>query len=188
MSILICLATNCAILSNVERPSTVDLRCGSYCLYVGLRALGLARISFADLEAALGQPTANGYSMGQLREVAEREGFYALGVMTSPERLSLREPPFICIARIDGSHFVLITDIRDGEVSIIDPPRKYELPIYTLRARWDGTALIVSPNEVVSEERLSPGSAWTTVLFGVSVLLFLIGTGTCACRRRRASV
>lgn len=133
----------------------VDMRCGAYCLYISLKALDLPVRSYADVEAKLGPPSPSGYSLGQLSDVAQQYGASRLGVVTTPNNLARRRNPFACIARLGKNHFVNIGAVADGKAMIIDAPRKYELPLDTLRADWDGTALLLSTGPLVPEEELA---------------------------------
>ena len=151
-----------------------DLRCGSFCLYVSLKALDFSVASFEEVEQRLGPPGGVGYSLGQLDEVAKDYGAYTLGVQTSPENLRRRPGRFACIARLDEAHFVNIAEIEDREAYVVDPPRRdFRLPLDTLRARWDGTALLISPDPLVPEEDLPRD-------FPLLLVLVLVGGGMLA--------
>lgn len=181
-----------ALLMTAANPATqadgeLDLRCGSYCLFLCLNALGEGDLKFAELERQLGQPTANGYSMGQLAELAQKRGFHTLGVVTNTDHLLARDRPFACIARIDDAHFVTLANIDDGTARIFDPPRTYDLPLDTLRARWDGTALLISPAPLLAEEDLPSGSGTGQVAWVLP--LIVVGTAVAAVfLRRRAAL
>jgi ABC-type bacteriocin/lantibiotic exporter with double-glycine peptidase domain len=145
----------CGLVSvGADTSSSVDMRCGSYCLFLCIRSLSQPTLAFAELERQLGQPTSNGYSLGQLAEAAERNNLHTLAVVTNAERLLARPRPFACIARIDKTHFITLADVRDGNAVVFDPPRTYVLPVETLRARWDGTALLISPKPLLPEEEI----------------------------------
>ncbi|MGH7140876.1 MAG: cysteine peptidase family C39 domain-containing protein [Pirellulales bacterium] len=153
----------------------VDMRCGAYCLYVSLKALDLPVQSYADVEAKLGAPSATGYSLGQLADVASGYGAATLGVVTTPERLLRRSRPFACIARIGDDHFVNIGGVQKDAAMIVDAPRNYELPLDTLRRQWDGTALLLSTSPLAPEEALR-GRNWTSVVAtGVLGLVLFAG-------------
>lgn len=162
--------------------SPPDLKCGSQCLYVSLKALDFPVGSFAELEAKLGQPSAAGYSMGQLSEAAKLYGAEVLGVETTFENLRRRPGRFACIALISKSHFVNFADVEDQQTYVIDPPRDYKLPLDTLRTRWDGKALLISHEPLLSEEDLPrPFPRW--ILFsGVGILV--IGVASLCVKRR----
>ena len=133
---------------------TPDLRCGSYCLYISLKALDLPVKTFEDLEQKLGQPSAAGYSFGELEEVARSYGVQTLGVETNFDNLRRRPGRFACIARIGGNHFVNIVAVDEKRAQIIDPPKQYQLPLETLRTLWKGKALLLSNEPLLSEEDL----------------------------------
>jgi ABC-type bacteriocin/lantibiotic exporter with double-glycine peptidase domain len=122
----------------------VNLRCGSYALYVCLTGLGLTQDTFADLERKLGPPGAAGYSILQLEEVAKDYGANTLIVETSIDNLKSRREPFGCIVLLKRSHFVALYDIDGDRAYIIDPPREYSVPLDTFRALWEGKALLIA--------------------------------------------
>lgn len=161
----------CVLLIAAAEPPAADetdLRCGSYCLYVSLKALDVPVESFETLEEQLGEPTvAEGYSLAQLQESAEHFGAHTLGVQTTIEDLRRRPGRFACIAHIRGHHFVNIAEIDEEEALIIDAPREYRLPLDTLRAEWDGTALLISDSPLLPEEEL-PHPIWYRVLIAVA--------------------
>jgi ABC-type bacteriocin/lantibiotic exporter with double-glycine peptidase domain len=143
---------------------TPDLRCGSYCLYVSLKALDFPIASFAELEEKLGQPSAAGYNLGQLDEVARGYGAQTLGVQTNLENLQRRPGRFACIALIDKHHFVNFAKIDEERVFVVDPPQEYTVPLDTLRSRWDGRALLISTDPLMAEEDLPRGFPYRLVL------------------------
>lgn len=150
-----------------------DPLCGANTLYVSLKALDADVGSFGELRQTLGEPGPQGYSLGQLAEAAQSYGMQTLGVETSAGNLSRRPGRFACIAHVGENHFVNIADVKDGMVSIVDPPRSYTLPGETLSARWDGTALLISPTELLAEEDLPGPFPWTQAAVGVLALLAL---------------
>ena len=150
-----------------------DVRCGSYCLFVALDALGLAPDEFEALEGSLGPPDPRGYSMEELRRQAEQLGAETLAVKTSLENLARRKAreSFCCIAFLDGeSHYVVLSDTESGSVSVVDPPQSYELPAETLGALWSGEALLLSTEPLTPEADLGGG-------FGTVALVLLVVAG-----------
>ncbi len=182
-----CLAIVTGLAPTVSEPPS-DLRCGSYCLYVALKALDVEIGSHEELEQRLGQPSGAGYSLGQLKEAAESYGAQTLGVQTSIENLRRRPGRFACIAHVRGNHFLTITDIHGREARIIDPPREYSLPADTLRSQWDGTALLISNVPLIHEEDLPRQSGFWTWAGVVVSLLAVLGVGMLIARRRREPI
>lgn len=163
-----------------------DPLCGANTLYISLKALDADVGSFDELRASLGKLRPQGYSLGQLAEAAESHGMHTVGVQTSAENLSRRPGRFACIAHVDDNHFVNIADVKNGMVSIIDPPRSYTLPAETLSARWDGTALLISPEPILAEEDLPRPLPWRWV--GAALLACMaLYTGWVLLRKRRAA-
>lgn len=158
----------------------VDMRCGSYCLYLSLKSLDFNVPSYAEFEIKLGAPTVRGYSMEQLYLTAEEYGASTLPVVTTIEVLQRRSERFACIARIGTNHFVIISRVADGTAQIIDPPSKYHLPLDTLRTQWDGKALLVATGPLASEESfarlgllpfgLGAGASLCAIIFGGTFL------------------
>ena len=69
---------------------------------------------------------------------------------------------------------------------MLDPPRSHSVPPATLEARWEGKALLVSPNPLASEESLVPADLTLWYAAGAAALLAAIGL--IVVRRRRAVV
>lgn len=154
-----------------EEPPN-DLRCGINTLYVGLRALDVEVASGPDeLEQKLGTIPADGYSLAQLADVAESYGLHTLGVQTTPENLTRRPGRFVCIAHVQGSHFVNVANVQDGVVSIIDPPREYTMAADAFRTLWSGTALLISPDPLLPEEDLPQPFNWRPLLIAALAAL-----------------
>lgn len=167
----LCLVVLAAVAVPVEEP---DLRCGSYCLYVSLRALDLPVKSYESLEGKLGQPSSAGYSLGQLDEVARSYGAHTLGVQTSFDNLVRRSGRFACIAHLKGGHFVNIGEVHDREAYMVDPPNAHVVPLDTLRARWDGAALLISNEPLLREEDLPWRFPWQRLLLGAGLLAAVV--------------
>lgn len=168
-----------------QAEDTIDLHCGSYCLYVSLKALDVPVETYGAFEEQLGEPTvAEGYSLAQLQESAEHFGAYSLGVQTTIENLRNRPGRFACIAHVRGHHFVNIAEITEEDALIIDAPREYRLPLDTLRSLWDGTALLVSDAPLLREEELPQPINGTLLLGGIAAAIILMGTAAFALRKR----
>jgi ABC-type bacteriocin/lantibiotic exporter with double-glycine peptidase domain len=153
--------------------STPDLRCGAYCLYVSLKALDVEGVTFGEIESRLGPPSAAGYSIGQLDELARHYGLQTLAVRTNTGNLRLRRQPFACVALLKGGHFVNLAEVDDSTAFVIDPPREYALPSPTLSSVWDGTALLLARDPLEAEEAL--GSRWRPWWMGAAVLSGVVG-------------
>ena len=178
-------------------PPRSGVECGTYCLHVAQKGLG-GDASLATVRRATGEPTAAGYSIGQLRDAAVRLGLHARPVRTSLSRLRRRRDRgerFACIAHTDatggehgdrGGHFLLVTGRdADGLVRVIDPPRSLSVEPAVLNARWEGFALLVSARPLVAEAQLRGGGgdrlpvASAVALAGLAVIL-----GACVMRFR----
>ena len=171
--------------------------CGRHCLAVVLRIFGDGEENQRldqEIDAALGPPAQAGYSLGELAEVAESRGLHTRLVETGPENLLRRPRPFQAIAHVDGGrHFILIGDL-DSETetaTIFDTagvPGVTRTDWAVLRERWDGTALLVSPEPLLAEEDLP----WTTAMWltgvglpALAVGIVVVGIAGWFLRRRR---
>lgn len=158
-----------------------DLRCGSMCLYIGMKSLGAPIPLFDDVERRFGPAGPMGYSLDQIRVVAEQFGIHATPVVTNLDNLTRRQRPFACIAHLKTGHFVLIGDITDKSVFIVNPPYvAHELPIATFLTQWDNRALVLSSHEVQPEEALNRQFSMWQLIAIVSSALLLIATYLCA--------
>ncbi len=135
-----------------------NLRCGSHCLYVGLKSLDVSVRSFEEFEKIIGQPGKHGYSMDDLSSAAQKLGAHALGVETTLDNLTYRKGRFACIALLERGHFVNVYDVdRDKKrVWIIDPPEKREMQADAFQAIWTKKALLISDKPLESEESIRP--------------------------------
>jgi hypothetical protein len=159
-----------------------DARCGSYCLFVALKGLDVRVPDFEQFDAELGYPPQGGHSLQDLAEAAAKYGVHHLGVETSIDNLELRRQRYACLALLRQGHFVLISDFNDREVTIIDPPNWNSIPRSTVSAVWDGTALLLATEPLVSEGELRRPSPlkWYALLavgglavIGVAARMFL---------------
>lgn len=157
----------------LEAPSG-DILCGARCLYVGLVALGLDPGEYSDFLEKCGKVDPRGFSIGQLEEIAKKHGARTLAVKTTLENLKLREGPFVCIAHIDGDHFVNVGDISDNMVWVINPPQESSVSCEVFKKRWEGIALLLSQSELVREEDLRQPDTRKWWLISVSVLMGIV--------------
>jgi hypothetical protein len=174
-----------------QAAAAPEPRCGSYCLHLGLQALGIGPSSFEELEAKLGTAIPGGYSMDQLARVSEAYGAHTLAVRTTVEGLRHRPDAFACIALIQasrGPHFVNVYDITDTEVLIVDAPDAYAMPISTFRQVWDGTALLLGAQPLTREEDVKAPRGWSSLALGGLALASLAIVGGLALRRMARGV
>lgn len=181
---MILLASLALLATDVSPPDT-NVQCGAYCLYCSLKALDFPVKSLADVQSRLGPETPSGYSLGKLDEVARSYGAHTLGVQTTVEHLEARDGRFACIAYVNDKHFLLIADVANGRASVVDPPREYVLPVQTLAARWDGTALLISPSPLEPEPSLTQSADRKWLIVGTTVLV-LVAVAVTVWRRRGA--
>ena len=165
---------------------TVNTECGYYCLAVGLRTFGLGKAG--ALRDRLGDPGEAGYSLSELAAAAEGAGAHALAVRTTLDGLRRRTEAgdrFAAVAHVDGNHYVVVTEIApDGRVEVLDPPGAYAQPPATFNARWDGAALLVSPDPLTPEADLAP---FPTVAVALTLAGVACAAGAVVLWRRRRS-
>ena len=165
--------------SNSE-PDTADVRCGGFCLLVGLESMGVS-LTYDQLERKLGNPPPAGYSLDQLQKEAADRGLKTLTVETSLENLIARKESFVCLTVIEPGHFVLLADMDDKNVTIVDPPRTYQVARDAFVPIWSKKALLISRAELSSEEwtkhRIGVRSAiiWLACLLVFGSLVFGLG-------------
>lgn len=182
-----CLLAASCLTAAAVCPGAPPLRCGSQCLYVAAKALEKAPPSFAALEELIGSPTASGYSLEMLKTGAERLELHTLAVATTFENLRWREGQFVCLAHLDGDHFVLFSDVNDSHATIIDPPTSYRLPLSTLNTRWQGAALLISTAPLESEAAITERIAAYRVAVRILVVfagILVVGCAVYVVRRR----
>ncbi len=146
-----------------------DMLCGAKCLYTGLVALELDPGEYPEFLEKCGSVQPQGFSIGQLAEVAEKYGAQTLAVQTTLENLKLREERFVCIAHVDGNHFVNVGDVNDSSVWVVNPPVESSVARELFTNRWEGYALLLSKSELVREEDLRQPWGWKWMLGAVGI-------------------
>lgn len=86
-----------------------------------------------------------GFSMLDLKNVAQRLGYAAEGVMLPQQAVSALDGPVILLLRKkDLNHFVVLKGVSQGRAFIADPARgHFRLPLYELFSQWAGETLIL---------------------------------------------
>lgn len=152
----------------------VEPRCGSNCLYVAMRLLDHPLDSLTKLEEVLGEPSPKGFTLAELSDAARHFNVETLGVETSFQNLTRRTGRFACIAHIDSGHFVLLHQVEKGKVTVVDPPRVYDMPLDTMRMRWQGKALLLANVPLAREETLNRNLPWTVIIVGAGVAVVCV--------------
>ncbi|HWE39097.1 MAG TPA: DUF1573 domain-containing protein [Isosphaeraceae bacterium] len=153
---------------------TADLRCGSYSLYIALKAIDRAPPTFEDLEKTLGSPGPGGYSMKQLEDGAKQRGAQTIAVETTLDNLRWRREPFACITLINDNHFVVFYNIDDQYVYYINAPHEVKLPIDTFRPVWSRQCLLIGPEPFAPEESIRRPWSRAWILGGVLGIAFVV--------------
>jgi ABC-type bacteriocin/lantibiotic exporter with double-glycine peptidase domain len=157
-----------------------DPLCGAECLYTALVALDVEPGNYADFLQQAAPTDPRGLSLGRLAELAEERGLSTLLVETSLANLRRRrdEPPFVCLAHVDGDHFLLIGDIQPQTVWTIDPPAEREVAAAVFQQRWRGHALLLSRQPLRPEAELPVARDWWWLggpLIAVGGLIYGVG-------------
>ena len=148
-----------------------DLLCGVKCVYVGLISLEVDPGTFSSFVQKCGVPDARGYSIGRLEQVAQSFGVSTLSVQTSLDNLKRRKNPFVCVAHVDGHHFMNLIDANESVVWVIDPPQEKQIAKELFAQRWNGTALLLSRTPLVPEESLRTFPLWIYLPAACGVLV-----------------
>ncbi|MBN3064915.1 hypothetical protein H5A21_12680 [Pectobacterium aquaticum] len=87
----------------------------------------------------------NGFSLLDLKQQVERLGYSAKGVKFDVnDELILSEPMIIPIEGPEYIHFVVLDGINKESAILYDPEvGKVNMPIYELKHRWKGYALLI---------------------------------------------
>lgn len=178
--LLFCLSTNLQI---AEKPrNSIDVNCGSYCLYISLKSINSYNESYSELSTSLGMPGIEGYSMLQLKRQAETVGVNALAVDTNINNLIKRFDfeDDIAIALMKNDHFVVLYKIANDTAFVVDAPNSYRVPLSTFDQQWTGKVLLISKGVILPEEkiestaRIAYYSKITAVVFVSCFVLFII--------------
>jgi ABC-type bacteriocin/lantibiotic exporter with double-glycine peptidase domain len=162
-----------------------DVECGLRCLYVASVALGNTE-DYEQLRQAAPKPASSqGYSLLQLRDMADSMGFQTLLVSTNADQLQARSQRqrFACIAWLSEQHFALVADYRDRRVLVVDPPKKYWSDTIVFSHKWPGQALLIATEPLLGEDELYPLPWKMFLIFSLGITIVAAG-GTLALRKR----
>jgi hypothetical protein len=151
----------------------VSAKCGSFCLFVALRSLDLIAEPYSRFEKHLPPPPVDGYSFGDLEQIAHQFGAHTLALEADLETLSRLDGRRACIAYLN-QHFVIVSNIDKSRdtVSIIDPPARYNRTLQQFRRTYSQRALVIAPQPIAPP---SSGSAWRTALGIICTAAAVIG-------------
>ncbi len=94
--------------------------------------------------------TKEGFSMLNLKQLAERLGYVAHGVklpITAAEKL--KGPIIILLKTEESNHFVVLKGAKAGRAFITDPARGHlRVPLWELARQWNGESLIIGRKDV----------------------------------------
>lgn len=144
-------------LEGIERQ-TLDYSCGAAALSILLSNYFNDPIQEKDLlsdiifhlsDENLMKSMAEGFSMLDLKRVAERLGYKADGVRLPKGAASALGGPVIILLRTNKlNHFVVLRGVKEDRAFIIDPSRGHlRMPLRQLYQSWAGEALILSRDD-----------------------------------------
>jgi ABC-type bacteriocin/lantibiotic exporter with double-glycine peptidase domain len=170
----ICYATSCfaaePVGTNVTNSQPL---CGASCVYVALNALDVNVTSFESLLERLPEVAMAGHSLGDLAKVAQSYEMKTLAVETTLENLERRSERFACVAHINEAHFVLISNIGAGHVTLMDPPYEKTIDRDVFSNSWNGKALLISAGDLVPEDKL--GGRFPEAVLCVIIVVCAVG-------------
>ena len=164
--------------ANTEKTASSggDPLCGYKCLYAGLLALDYNPGKYQDFLEKHASTDSQGASIGELEDLAKSYGAHTQAVQTSLKHLVCREDKaerFVCIAHVDGSHFVNIAEIQGPAIWIIDPPIEGQIAEPIFSKRWAGNALLVSREPLIAESALRLPSPWKWLAGSAAIVITL---------------
>ncbi len=129
-----------------EKDALARSMCGPRCLYLAARTCG-KRVSLRDMVSLAGTTMERGTSVGNMVSAARDLGLGAAVAKTDLAGLASHEGACILIAD-DERHFLFLAgiDADAGVLSLIDGLRLRTLPLESLRRRWNGWAILISPD------------------------------------------
>lgn len=184
IAIFLACTPRCA-LSDDARDLSHDPLCGVKCLYSGLVALDLQPGEYPSFLEKCGDVDARGFSLGRIEEIAKECGATTLAVNTTLDNLQLRQERFVCIAHVDGTHYVNLGDVDGNQVWVVDPPRDGMIATEVFAKRWDGNALLLARTPLAPEEELRRPVRWGWIMASGAIMIG-IALGSFL-RNRRAS-
>lgn len=141
-------------LEGIERQ-TMDYSCGAAALSILLsKYFGdsyeeedlLSDLIYHLSEEELSESMEKGFSMLDLKRVAERLGYRADGVkLPQGAGAALRGPVLILLRTRGLNHFVVLRGVKENRAFIIDPSRGHiRMQVHELYKYWSGETLILS--------------------------------------------
>ncbi|MGY2224671.1 C39 family peptidase [Pseudomonas gingeri] len=168
---------------------TLDYSCGAAALSLLLNrylddpvteAQILADIVLRLPESERLERVTDGFSMLDLKSVAENLGYTADGVLLPPQAVhALKGPVIILLRRKQLNHFVVLKGVGQGRAFLADPARGHlRMPLHQLLREWQGETLMVSregfglpdqhPLGIPARHDLSPETDTVRILQGLS--------------------
>ena len=161
-----------------ERPRRPH--CGLYCLYSVLR-LGGQKLDYRDMVRPEYFGSQGGSTLAELRRGAVDYGLGA-EVMSRLSTRALRCCPYTAILHVkpypearEYNHYELFMGTEDGKAKMFNPPEAPRLVSFQeLAGRWDGAALLLSPNPLNVDKVLTADRQRLLLCGIVGVLALLV--------------
>lgn len=175
----------------ISEDSSPDLDCGALVSYVACVAFGPVKESYKTFVENLGTRSDAGYSLLQLQRGIESQKLKSLTIQTDyhtldhffqQSRSGRAVGPIVAIVRLDGNHFVLLTEFRKNGVMVCDFPSEAEyMTAKDFNSRWkDGYALLIARENLTF--LVHKNAVWPWLLGLISFLL--LGWGAIFLRKK----
>jgi ABC-type bacteriocin/lantibiotic exporter with double-glycine peptidase domain len=146
--------------------------CGAYCLAIAAKSLGKS-CTINDVKRALSKPPASdGYSIDEVSQAAQKLGLHTLCLQTTVEGISGRRDSFCAICLLKEKHFVIAAGFQDGDVILVDLPKRRRIPVAEFERLWSGKAILVS-TEPLAVRRV--WFEWRHIWISLVLIAILLG-------------
>lgn len=136
------------------KMQTLDYSCGTAALSILLKSYFedsyeeqtiLSDIVYRLSQKEMLERMTEGFSMLDLKNISQRLGYLADGVMLPQSAITaLNGPVIILLRKQNANHFVVLKGATQGRAFIADPVRGHlRIPLYELFSQWKGEALIL---------------------------------------------
>ena len=159
-----------------KKNNTGHPHCGLYCLYSIMKIEG-QEIDFKNLVKPEYLGSRKGSSLAELEQAAKDFGLNAVPIarLTPEDLKSITYPTILHVKsgyeQKDYDHFVLYMGNKNGKALIFDAPSEPALVEYgSLAPRWDGNALMISSEPLVTSKIAATSRKRLALYAGLAVL------------------
>lgn len=174
---VIAIALSSMLLLNCTYSNTFADTCGSECLYLSLRVFKpeATPLSFQNFQKQLGKVPKDGYSLADLRDIAQERGLFAeylnCDIADLEKLVENRLAILYVTSKNNQGHFVLCKTMSDQMASLYDPNGDLKgVSKARLGKIWEGKGLLVSdtPIDMHPGQQKTPFLLYSTI--GVAAL------------------